>query len=217
MVYQVIAILLFLLALAALFFVFKLLGNKKWIAGFLRGVAGISILVVALGVVLSGKDIYGYQSVGADNNVVATVSFRKKEANTYIVELQEPSGAFSSREVQGQQWQLSVRTFDWPPLIAFVGLRTGYMLEAISARFIELQLDKMVEREQPEALSQKRSWDTWQFLNAHPAAMPLVSAHLAMTNHTPIADGAIFEVLSAGQYLTVTPVNAPAKDAVKSW
>ncbi len=217
MVYQIIAVLFFILAVIALAIAFKLLSNKKWIAGFLRGSAGILVLLVVAIAAFTGKDLYSYKSASSDNNLVVTVSFRKKDANDYIAEMQDTSGGFSSREVQGQQWQLSARLFAWPPLIAYVGLRTGYKLDSISGRFIELQLDQLVERKQPDSLNTAGFFDTWQFLNAHPAAMPLVSAHMATTGYVPMADGAIYEVVSTGQNLTVNAVNGAAKDAMKNW
>ena len=217
MVYQIVAILLFVISMAAAAFAIKLLANKKWIAGFIRGCVGVFFLVAAIIFVLAGKDVYSYRSAGSDTNVVVTVSFHKKEANNYIVELQEPSGAFYSREIEGQQWQLTARAFAWPPLLSFIGLRSGYRLEAISGRFIELQLDKLVGQKQPETFSASRLFDTWRFLNNYPAVLPFVSAHLAALGFIPIADGAIYEVVPAGQNLSVNPVNDAAKNAMKSW
>lgn len=217
MVYQIVAVLLFILAVAAVAFSIKLLGNKKWIAGFVRGCIGVFLLVAAGIAGLAGKDVYSYKSASSDTNVIVTVSFRKKEANNYIAEMQEPSGAFNSREVEGQQWQLTARMFAWPPLMAYVGLRSGYRLETISGRFIELQLDKLVAQKAPEVLNSSSLFDTWSFLNNHPAVLPFVSAHLATLGFIPIADGAIYEVVPAGQNLTVNPVNDAAKNAMKSW
>jgi len=217
MVYPIIAILLFILSIVAAFLCFKLLANKKWIAGFLRGCAGILLLLATVFTGLSGKDLFNYKTATSDTNVVVTVSFRKKDANNYIVELQEPSGSFYSREVEGQQWQLTARAFSWPPLLAFVGLRSGYQLENISGRFIELQMDKMVGQKPSEPFRTDSLFDTWVFLNDYPYVLPFVTAHTAVLGFTPIADGAIYEVVSAGQNLSANPVNDVAKNAMKSW
>lgn len=217
MVYQIVAVLLFVVSAAAVFFSIKLLGNKKWIIGFIRGCVGLLLAATAGFMALAGADVFSYNTATSDTNVIATVSFRKKDANNYIVELQEPSGSFYSREVEGQQWQLTARSFSWPPLLAFVGLRSGYQLQNISGRFIELQLDKMVGQKQPETLVSAGIFDTWSFLNNYPYVLPIVTAHTATLGFAPIADGAIYEVVSAGQNLSANPVNDAAKNAMKSW
>ncbi|MFO1348382.1 MAG: hypothetical protein U1F12_07335 [Pseudomonadales bacterium] len=217
MVYQIIAVLLFILAIAAVTLSVKFLGNKKWIVGFVRGCLGFFLVATGVVTALAGKDIYSYKPASSDTNVVVTVSFRKKDANVYIAEMQEPSGAFNSREIEGQQWQLTARMLAWPPLMSYIGLRSGYRLENISGRFIELQLDKMVAQKTSEPLNASGLLDTWRILNDHPSIVPLLSAHLAALGFIPIADGAIYEVIPAGQNFTVNPVNDAAKNAMKSW
>jgi len=217
MVYQIVAILIFAISAAVAAFAIKLLANKKWIVGFVRGCIGVFFLLAATMLMLAGRDVYSYQSASGDTNTVVTVSFHKQEANNYIVELQEPSGRFYSREIEGQQWQLTARAFTWPPLMSVIGLRSGYRLETLSGRFIELQLDKLAGQKPPETLSASSVFDSWQFLSHYPAALPFVSAHLATMGFIPIADGAIYEVVSAGQSLSVNPVNDAAKNAMKSW
>ena len=141
---QIIAILVFTVAIVALAISAKLLLNKKWLAGFLRGCLGIFLLLVTVVLGFSAKDIFSYKAV-ENNHSVVTLSFRKKEGNNYHVELQEADKYYAS-DIEGQQWQLNMRMFKWTPLFSAVGFRPGYRLEDISGRFIELQLDKMVEK-----------------------------------------------------------------------
>jgi hypothetical protein len=216
MVYQIFSAVLFIVAVVAIAVSLKLLVNKKWIMGFLRGTAGIVLLVFSVVVVLTGKDLYSYKS-SADDMAIVTLSFHKKEGNTYLVELQGPSSFYASKTIEGQQWQINARMFKWPPLLSLVGLTAGYRLESLSGRFIELQLDQMVGQKPPEMLNEDSAFDVWSFLNQHPAAMPLMTAYMATPGFVPTADGAIYEVKLTGQNLTVDAVNEPAKNALKNW
>lgn len=216
MLYQLIAILLFLLALVAIYISVRMLSNKKWIAGFLRGTLGVFLLLFTALAALTGVDFLSYKSAKSGEAFV-TLSLRKREGNTYFVELQESSGALHKLEVEGQQWQLQVRMFSWPPLLSTVGLGAGYQLESISGRFIELQLDNLVGGKPPQPLHSDGLIDAWAFLNAHPAVVPFLTAHTATPGFIPMADGAIYDVKAEGPNVTAVPMNDAAKNALKAW
>ena len=98
MTYTIIAVVVSILALVLLFIAARLLSNKKWIPGFLRGCLGIILVMLTIVLGLSAKDIASYKA--AENaQTIATLSFRNKEANTYQVEIQETSGVFYTNEI----------------------------------------------------------------------------------------------------------------------
>ncbi len=214
MIYQIIAILVFTVAIVALAISAKLLLNKKWLAGFLRGCLGIFLLLVTVVLGFSAKDIFSYKAV-ENNHSVVTLSFRKKEGNNYHVELQEADKYYAS-DIEGQQWQLNMRMFKWTPLFSAVGFRPGYRLEDISGRFIELQLDKMVEKPELKKMNVSGFLDVWDFLNQYPSAFPSVEAYVGSPGFIPVADGAIYDVILSGQNLTINPLNEAAKSALKT-
>lgn len=214
MIYQIIAVLIFIVAIVTIAVSAKLLLNKKWLLGFFRGCLGIFLLLVTVILGFSAKDIFSYKAV-QNNHSVVTLSFRKKEGNDYHVELQEATGNYYASDIEGQQWQLNVRMFKWAPLLGAMGFRPGYRLENISGRFIELQLDKMVEKPELKKMNVSEPLDVWDFLYRHPAAFSLAEAYIGSPGFIPVADGAIYEVILSGQNLTINPLNDAATAALK--
>jgi hypothetical protein len=215
-IYKIIAVLVFIVALVALLLAARLLLNKKWIAGFLRGCLGILLLCLTAVLAFSAKDILSYR--GAENNqTIATLSFRKKDGNLYQLELQESGGNLYTTDIEGQQWQLYSRMFKWTPLAGALGFRPGYRLESVAGRFIELQLDKASGKHDAQILNSSGQVDVWQFLNKHPVSFLSVDAYMSSPGFIPVADGAIFDLVLSGQNLTVNPLNDAAKSALKSW
>ena len=214
MIYQIIAVFIFIVAIIALALSAKFLLNKKWLIGFSRGCLGLFLLLLTVLLGFSASDIFSYKAV-ENNYSVVTLSFRKKEGNSYHVELQEAGGSYYASDIEGQQWQLNMRMFKWTPLFGAVGFRPGYRLEDISGRFIELQLDKMVEKPELKKMNVSGQIDVWQFLNQHPAAFPSVEAYIGSPGFIPVADGAIYDVILSGQNLTVNPLNDAAQSALK--
>lgn len=216
MIYKILAALFLILAIVAIVVVARLWLNKKWIMGFLRGCFGVLLIVVAIVLGFSAKDIMSYK-VAENNQTIATLSFYKKENNIYKVDLQESSGGSYSTEIEGQQWQLSVRMLQWSPLIAAAGFRQGYRLEGMAGRFLELQMDSMVVKRDIAKLNTSSLIDLWGFLNLHPGAFPSVDAYIGSPGFTPVADGAIYDITVSGKNLTINPMNDVAKTALKSW
>lgn len=214
MIYQIIAVFIFVVAIIALALSAKFLLNKKWLVGFFRGCLGLFLLLLTVLLGFSARDIFSYKAI-ENNHSVVTLSFRKKEGNSYHVELQETGGGYYVADIEGQQWQLNLRMFKWTPLFGAVGFRPGYRLEDISGRFIELQLDKMVEKPELKKMNVSGQIDVWQFLNQHPAAFPSVEAYIGSPGFIPAADGAIYDVILSGQNLTVNPLNDAAQSALK--
>jgi hypothetical protein len=215
-IYQILAVVFFIIAVVAVFIVIRLLSNKKWIKGFLQGCLGVFLVIVAVVLGVSGKDIFSYRTV-ENNQTIATLSFHKKTNNVYTVDLQETSGGSFSTEIEGQQWQLNARMFQWTPLMAAMGFKPGYRLEGIAARFLELQMDNLILKRDIEKINTSGFVDLWNLLNQHPGALPSVDAYIASPGFTPVADGAIFDVTVSGKTLSVNPMNDAAKSALKSW
>ncbi len=216
MIYKIIAVLVFILAIVALLMTARLLLNKKWLMGFLRGCLGIFFLGLTVLLAFSAKDISSYRAAES-NQTIATLSFRKKDGNLYQLDLQESGGDLYTADVEGQQWQLYARMFKWSPLAGAMGFRPGYRLESVAGRFIELQLDNKSGKREAHILNSSGQVDVWQFLNKHPVSFLSVVAYLSSPGFIPLADGAMFDVVLSGHNLTVNPLNDVAKSAVKSW
>lgn len=212
MTYLVIAAVIGLLSVALFVFALKLLLNRRWLAGFVRGCSGLLLLAVTVVFSFSAYDLSSYSVAEPEKNLV-TLSFRKGADNAFIVEFQEASGNFKSFPVSGEQWQLGARMFKWPPLLGAMGLKTGYRLESLRGRYLMLDMERKMAKE-PERLSSSEYIDVWAFANTNPGVLGPLQAYTSTPGFIPIVDGAIFEVVLAGTNLAVRPLNEVAKSVM---
>lgn len=215
MAYQAISVFISLVALGLLFFSAKMLINKQWLLGFLRGFVGFICLGFALLLALSAKDVFSYR-VAENDRMVVTVSFRHKDGDNYQVELQEASGAYYVKDIQGQQWQLNARMFKWTPLMAAMGLKIGFRLENIQGRYLDLQRGKSPIEPIGDSKNNS-SIDVWQFIKDRDGGFSSVDAYVSSPGFISMADGAIFEVVLTGTNLSARPLNQAAKTALATW
>lgn len=216
MVYKIIAVFFVIFSVSLLFFSAKALFDKKWIMGFLRGCAGFILLAISVLLALIARDIATYTSIVGDQSVL-TLSFSKKEGNHYSIEIQESSGTPYMADIVGQQWQLNARMLKWSPIMSAIGFKTGYKLESIQGRFIELQMDRLAGGQPPFVFAEPAVIDTWATLQMHPWILSSVQAYTSTPGFVPAADGAIYDVVLSGTHLSVLPLNDAAKSALASW
>jgi hypothetical protein len=215
MVYQFISLVIALIAVASIFTAGKILLNRKWVPGFLRGCFGISLLFITFVVLLSAFDVSTYKSA-KNQQAIATLSFHHKEGNYFQVEIQETDGESHKLDIVGQQWQLNAQMFKWSPILGEMGFRIGYRFSSIKGRFLELQTDRLHHEKSGEELNASEYIDVWEYLNQHQSAF-FPDAYKSSPGFIPLADGAIFDVVLTGTNLAVNPLNEAAKSALASW
>jgi hypothetical protein len=201
-----------LIAIAAAFLLwmsFRLLSNRRWIVGFARGLSGFFLLFLSVSLLFSAQDIFSYRTLLSEQTLM-TMSFHRTSPKHFTVELQEATGASRKEEIDGDQWQLNVRMFYWTPLFKAVGFRTGYQLDSIKGRYIELDMKN--SGTVPVALrTQDHKVDVWNFVNENSGAIPGLEAVIVTPGFMPLVDGAIFEVVLSGTELIAKPLNDAAK------
>jgi len=215
MVYQVVAVVVALIAVIAVLVGAKLLFSQKWILGFLRGCSGFLSIVISCVLIFSAVDIYSYKSA-KNQQTIATLSVHHTQGNIFQVEIQETDGNVYSASVVGQQWQLNAQMFRWNPLLGQLGLRVGYRLDSIRGRFLELQLDKIHNERKVEILNSSAFIDVWKYLNENPNPLSPES-YLSSPGFIPLADGALFDIVLSGTNISVKPLNDAARSALESW
>lgn len=215
MIYKIIAVFAFVVSVLLVLLAVKMLMNKKWIAGFLRGCAGFIALLAAITIALAAFDMSTYHVVDNDKSIM-TLSFKRQGGDSYQVEMHAVSGEDFSTIIDGQQWQLEARVFKWAPLFKAVGFNTGFRLASLQGRYIELQIGRQNIRS-PEILSSSTFIDMWLVLNQSPFIFPAVEAYTSTPGFIPMADGAIFDVVLTGKNLVAHPVNDVAKTAMANW
>ena len=215
MVYAVMAGVTALLGLVLLWLSVKTLADKGWLAGFLRGCIGLVLLLLTGVFFLVAEDLASYR-VAENERAVLTLSFKSQGPQRFAVQLQQAGDKQLEAVIEGEQWQLDVQMLRWSPLMNAMGFHTGYRLHELRGRYLALGLDR---QKTPDAypLSQSRHLDVWQLLNNYAAHIAVLKAPLVSPGFIPIADGAMFEVVSSGTALVARPLNNEAKAAMASW
>ncbi|HEY7883759.1 MAG TPA: cation/multidrug efflux pump [Cellvibrionaceae bacterium] len=216
MIYTALTIVAFLLCLLVAYSGLKILFHNSWILGWLRGMFGLALLVLAGMFALVALDVFSYRQIDREQ-VVATLSFEKKAEQVFAVTLVDAEGEQSTYELRGDQWQLDARIIKWRGVLASVGIAPGYRLDRISGRYFAL--DK--ERTEPRsvfAFSESRyGVDLWQWARSSDGALGLVDASYGSATYLPMADGALFEVSLTQSGLITRPLNDAAKGVVGQW
>ena len=151
-----------LLALLAALVAVRILFERTWFLGWLRGTCGLAFVAVAALLLVLAWDLRSY-SLLKPEQPMATLSFQAEGPQRYRVLIQEGANE-RSVVLDGELWQLDARIFRWKGLAALIGLAPGYRLDALSGRFLALEQQSRGRR---LGLSQSPlGVDLWRWLRA---------------------------------------------------
>ena len=202
-----------IIALFAVYYGAKLLKNISWVFGWLRGTAGICLLLFAGALIVSSLDLLSYKRVIADRSI-ATLSISKVSdqifSATVIYTGESEEEIF---EIAGDQWQMDAKIIRWQGLLLAMGAKPGYRLDRISGRYLSLEDERRKQRTVYQ-LNDSQLIDTWNIIHDHGKFVPWVDAVYGSATYLPLADGAIYEVSLTSSGLAAVPLNDAAKKAL---
>ena len=214
--YWIVAAVVLLAALAVLGLGLRLLWSRHWLLGWLRGCAGLSLLLAAVILGAAGWDLHRYRALTAESPV-ATLAFSQLEPQLYRVELVDAAGHEHVFQLHGDLWQLDVRMIKWHPRLAQFGIGPGYRLDRISGRYLTLEQEQLAPRSVHGLQHPVTGLDVWQWVRRYDALSGLIDARYGSASYLPMADGAIFEVTMGATGLVARPENPTARAAVAAW
>lgn len=109
-----------LLALLAALVAVRILFERTWFLGWLRGTCGLAFVAVAALLLVLAWDLRSY-SLLKPEQPMATLSFQAEGPQRYRVLIQEGANE-RSVVLDGELWQLDARIFRWKGLAALIGL-----------------------------------------------------------------------------------------------
>lgn len=216
MTYPVVAVVLALIALVIVLFGLRLLFNRHWLLGFLRGLFGLAIVGAAIALALAAWDLRSYQQVLAEQPV-ATLTFNKLTAQNYAVTLVYPDSREQKVDLNGDLWQLDARVLKWTPMLAGLGLKPGYRLDRLSGRYLSLEDEQQRPRSVVQLGTDKTPLDAWYWLRQINQRFTVLDAQYGSAAYLPMADGAMFTVNLGPSGLVAKPLNDRAKLAAERW
>lgn len=196
----------------------RMLAKGTWFWGWLRGMAGVVLVVLALGAALVALDLYSYRQVLLDKPV-ATISFQMVEPQAYIATV-ALTDAGDTREfyLRGDQWQMDARIIRWKTWIGRAGAKPGYKLERLSGRYLSIQDERSRERTVHSLRDEQEfGLDLWTWAYKNQDKTPVIDAVYGSATFVPMADGALYEVALSHTGLVAKPLNDAAKKAVNIW
>lgn len=216
MLYTLIAIVVITIGGLIAYKALRILLRGSWILGWLRGMSGLLLLVVALALGLIAYDIFRYKQI-MQEQIIATINFEKIEDQHFDAVLVDSKGNEYHYILRGDQWQLDARVIKWKGYLGTFGLRPAYRLDRISGRYYDLDQERTAPRTVYALNESLYSLDVWSWINKYPEWVPVVDAIYGSATYLPMADGALYEVSLSNTGLLARPLNAPAEDAIGAW
>lgn len=214
--YEWVAGLIVLLGVFVLFLGGLVLSRPGWILGWLRGTSGLALVGFSVAMAIFAVNVFNYQLHNPELPV-ATLSISQDTAQNFRVQITDSKGNEQIKDVQGDLWQLNLRTINWSGLPSAIGFKTGYRLEDIRGRYLTLEQETASDRKvhllsEPDLLI-----NTWAWLERVALVFSWVRPEQHTTRFTPLADGAIYSVMLTSTGVIIRPVNERAEIAVKEW
>lgn len=202
-----------ILALLALAVAARILFDRHWFLGWLRGTAGMLFVALAALVALVAWDLRSYDALPAERPL-ATLSFHKVGEQRYDVMLLQ--GDEERRvELAGDLWQLDARVLEWKGLARLIGMAPGYRLQDLSGRFLAIEQQSLGRK--VSLVSDAPGIDLWRWLRDGQHDLLTFVPKAGRVNYLPMADQAVFAVHYGAGGLTAEPMNAAANQALKEW
>ncbi len=202
------------LALLVAFIAARILFNRQWFLGWLRGTCGLAFLALAALIGMLANDLRSYAPIG-EGAPLATLSF-KADGPLYRVTLLE-----GDRErtvtMEGDLWQLDARFLQWRGLAALIGLQPGYRLETLSGRFLSIEQQSLAQHTRVELARSPYGIDLWRWLRLGHHDLFIFDPQARRVTYLPLADDAVYSINRTPAGLLAEPMNPAAKQALKDW
>lgn len=185
----------------------------SWLMQWLRGTAGVLLVVIAGYFVLFSASLFSYQQVGYEQPL-ATVSFERNDAQDWAVTVAEANGNRRQFNLLGDLWQMDVRLLRYAGLLSVLNANPLFQLERLSGRYITLEDQQEKDRSEFQlSAAPFLGYDLWT--RVHEGSSLLVDASRSSVVLVPIAEGAIYEVRLEERGLTLAAGNSAAEDALR--
>lgn len=203
-----------LLALLAAFVAVRILFNRQWFLGWLRGTCGLTFVALATLIGVLAYDLHSYAPIVA-GKPLATLSF-KADGPLYRVSVLEGAQE-RTLTMEGDLWQLDARFLQWKGLAALIGLQPGYRLEKLSGRFLSIEQQSLAQHTRVELARSPYGIDLWRWLRLGQHDLFIFDPQARRVNYLPLADEAVYSINLTPAGLLAEPMNQAAKQALKDW
>lgn len=215
MSYFILTLIFFLITFMLAYLTFRMLFKQSWFLAWLRGMSGISLLLLTLFCALFAFDIYSYRQITDEQNI-ATVSFSQLGDQYYTANITYAEGSSARYDLYGDQWQMDSRIIKWNSIFSIVGLKPGFRLDRLNGRYLSLEDERSKPRSVHEIHSSLTPVDFWQgvkWINLN----AIVDARYGSSTYLPMVDGGQYQVNITHSGLIARALNETARQAIERW
>lgn len=195
-----------------------LLALSRWLAGRRWAMAGhfalaMALLAAAVWFEPVATHLETYQQRRPHLPVAQVYGERTSSRSFRVTLTRLPGGQMQVFEVSGDQWRIDARTLAWQKLAADLGLKPGFRLDRLSARYVRAA-EPSDATPSSYGLSEERGDDVWAQARTGAGWSRFAVADHAYGPWAPLADGARYEVVFDEHGLVARPVNEAATKAL---
>lgn len=182
-----------------------------WFWAWLKGCLGVGGLALAVYFAFLSISLVNYQPL-EDDQVVATVSFQMQTQNAFVATVTAHNKQSLSYNLEGDLWQLSVRSLKWGGPLAALSPKQGYQLSVLQSRYLSLEQARSNNISQHDLTPVSLMRDAWRKGSAVAEYTTQEKQH--KSPFLPMADGALFQVVWQDGRLVGKPLNGVAEEAM---
>lgn len=179
--------------------------RRRGLNGTISVLSGLLALSLAASLGLVALGMRGFQALTTEQ-LAARLTVSRDGGQQFSVLFEYPDGTSDDYSLAGDELYVDARILKWHPAASFIGLHTGYQLDRISGRYLELG----DELNQPRTLFQLHDGeapDLFSLVQRFPVLEPLVDAEYGSASFLPVSDGGVYELRVTGSGLIIRRLN----------
>ena len=216
MLYTLVALVIILIAAYIAFSALKVLWLNSWFVGWLKGMFGLSLLALGVGIGIVAYDIYSYKQILV-GQPVATVNFEAIEDQYFDALVVGADGKQQRFSLHGDQWQLDTRIIKWQGYFSTFNIKPAYRLDRLSGRYYDIHKETTEKRSNFLIVKSLLGLDVWQLIHNNAKYFPVLDASYGTARYLPMKGGALYEISLSTTGLNVRPLNDVASKAIEEW
>ena len=179
--------------------------NRRGVSGSLNVLSGLLALSLAALLGLTALGMRGFQALTSEQTA-ALMTVERDGGQEFTVAFEYPDGSKADYGIAGDELYVGARILKWHPAASFIGLRTGYQLDRIAGRYLELA-DELNQPRTVFELHDAGQPDLFGTVRRFPGLKPLVDAEYGSASFVPVEDGGIYQLRVTGSGLIIRRLN----------
>jgi hypothetical protein len=194
------AVLFLVLAIVAFF-------RGRTLGGVVQVLASALLLSIAgiLGLVAVGMN--GYRTLTSERTA-ATVTIERVGEQRFNAMFRFPDGDEQSFALAGDQLYVDARILKWHPRASLVGVQTGYQLDRVAGRYLNLD-DELTSPRTVYSVARESRIDLFEMARRYEFLRRLVDAEYGSASFLRIRDGGTYQIRVSNSGLLIREVGAP--------